>query len=186
MSELGIERLLQAAAAQDAAAREQLFSVLYDELHRLAQSELRRHGQSLTLSPTTILHEAYLELSRREGAVFPDRSHFMAYAARAMRGLIIDYARQRCAQKRGGGFQITSLASADAEHVPDATNLERVADAVDALGELEPRLADVVNLKFFCGFSFVEIAAMQGVSERTVQRDWEKARMLLYESVVKP
>ena len=171
---------MQETAGDKGAAGEELFVLLYDELHRLAARELRRHAGRLTLSPTTILHEAYLDISGRGSAVFPDRPRFMAYAARAMRGLIIDYARKRCAQKRGGAFEITSLTGDIGEQAPDVGELERVADALDALSGVEPRLADVVNLKFFCGFSFAEIAALHGASERTVQRDWEKARMLLY------
>lgn len=100
----------------------------------------------------------------------------MAYAARVMRGLIIDYARNRKAQERGGCFEITSLDGDVAAPAADAAMLIRIGDALDALGEL----AQVVDLKFFCGFAFVEIATMRGVSERTIQRQWEKARIYLY------
>lgn len=173
-----LERLIQSAERGDATSREELFTVLYHELHRLAQRELRR-GAFLTMSPTTLLHETYLNLSGRQTGVFPDRARFLAYAARAMRGLIIDYMRSRHAQKRGGAFEITSLptevpaaASADAE-------LEGIGEALNALAEVEPRLAQIVDLKFFCGFSFAEIAEVLGISERTAQRDWDKARILL-------
>ena len=113
----------------------------------------------------------------------PHRSRFMAYASRVMRGLIIDYARGRHAQKRGGQFEITSLGTEVAELVPDSRELARISDALDELGSIDPRLAQVVDLKFFCGFSFAEIAAMQAVSERTVQRDWEKARIYLHHTL---
>ena len=102
----------------------------------------------------------------------------MAYAAKAMRSLIIDYARSRQAQKRGGGFEITTLDLDVAQAEPSAP-LEELSAALDELAVLDPRLAQVVDLKFFCGFSFVEIAALQGVSDRTIQRDWEKARIFL-------
>ncbi len=171
-----LERLIQLAEQGDAASREELFSVLYDELHRLAQRELRRGG-FLTMSPTTLLHETYLNLSRRESVAFPDQARFLAYAARAMRGLIIDYVRSRCAQKRGGGFEITSLPTE--APAPDDAELEGIGQALKALGAIEPRLAHVVDLKFFCGFSFAEIASLMGTSERTAQRDWDKARILL-------
>jgi RNA polymerase sigma factor (TIGR02999 family) len=173
-----LERLIQSAEQGDAASREELFSVLYDELHRLAQRELRR-GAFLTMSPTTLLHETYLNLSGRESTAFPDRVRFLAYASRAMRGLIIDYVRSRRALKRGGGFEITSLPTEAPAHPCDDAELEGIGEALTALGAVEPRLAQVVDLKFFCGFSFAEIAGVMGVSERTAQRDWDKARILL-------
>jgi RNA polymerase sigma factor (TIGR02999 family) len=114
------------------------------------------------------------------GVVFPDRARFMAYAARAMRGLIIDYARRRYAQKRGGLFELTSLQTTIADRLTDAKELQEISDALEDLAAVEPALAEIVDLKFFCGFSFAEIGAMRGMSERTVQRHWEKARLYLY------
>jgi len=170
--------LVASAEQGDHAAADALFTVLYDELHRMARRELGRGG--VTLGPTTLLHEAYLDISAREGTAFPDRYRFMGYACRVMRGLIIDYARRRQAQKRGGEFEITAIATDVAGAV---ANVDELADLNEALAELEqtePRLARVVDLKFFCGFSFAEIGSMMGVSERTVQRDWEKARIFLH------
>jgi RNA polymerase sigma factor (TIGR02999 family) len=100
-----------------------------------------------------------------------------------MRGLIIDYARRRQAQKRGGGFEITSLGDEVADPGAEQSRLARIGEAVEALAVVDPALAQVVDLKFFCGFSFAEIAAMRGVSERTVQRHWEKARIYLHRTV---
>jgi RNA polymerase sigma factor (TIGR02999 family) len=160
-----------------------LFTQMYDELHSLARRELARRGYGVTLSATTLLHEAYLQMSGREDTRFPDRNRFMAYTSRVMRGLIIDYARSRHAQKRGGQFEITSIKTDVAEAVPDSEELTRISDALDALATVDPDLALVVDLKFFCGFSFAEIAAMRDVSERTVQRDWEKARIFLHQSL---
>ena len=100
-----------------------------------------------------------------------------------IRDSIIDYARRRQAQKRGGGFEITSLADDVADRVPDQTRLARIGEAVDALAVVDPILAQVVDLKFFCGFSFAEIAALRGLSERTVQRHWEKARLFLHDTL---
>src|SRR5204863_9344424 len=116
-------------------------------------------------------------------ATFPDRHRFMAYAARVMRGVIIDHARNRHAQKRGGQVEITAMGTDVPEVAADGEQLSRISEAVDALASVEPRLAQVVDLKFFSGFSFAEIAAMQDVSERTVQRDWEKARIYLYRAL---
>jgi RNA polymerase sigma factor (TIGR02999 family) len=169
---------LGAAAPSDA-----LFSALYAELHRLARREAARAGPGAVVSPTTLLHEAYLDMSQRDSLAFPDRGRFLAYAARAMRAVAIDRARADGAQKRGGGLDITSLDTETAESVADPGMLSDIGAALDDLATLEPALANVVDLKFFCGFAVAEIAALQGVSERTVQRQWEKARLLLYRAL---
>lgn len=175
-----LSSLFASAERGDRAAADQLFSTLYDELHRMARRELSRRGGGVTLGATTLLHEAYLDISDREGATFPDRNRFMGYAARAMRGLIIDYARRRQAQKRGGEFEITSLSTDVAGAAPDGDELTRLSGALDELETTDARLARIVDLKFFGGFSFAEIGAMMDVSERTVQRDWQKARIYLH------
>ena len=150
--------MLGAAERGEVVATPELFAALYRELHRVARRQLHfNNAGGLTLGATTLLHEAYLDLSGR-GLAFPDENRFFAYAARAMRGLIVDYVRERRAIKRGGQFHLTAL---------------------DGLAVAEPALAELVELKFFCGFGFAEIAAMRGVSERTVQRDWNKARLFL-------
>jgi RNA polymerase sigma factor (TIGR02999 family) len=157
-----------------------LFASLYDELHRMARRELARRGVGVTLGATTLLHETYLDMAGRGDTSFPDRARFMAYASRVMRGLIIDYARNRQALKRGGEFQFLPLQADLADAASDSQELSRVSDALDALSDVDRDLAQVVDLKFFCGFTFAQIAAMRGVSERTVQRDWEKARIFLH------
>jgi len=157
-----------------------LFGILYAELHRLARREVHRKGPFGGLSATTLLHEAYLKMSSGQGAVFADNARFMAYAARVMRGLIIDDIRRRRAQKRGGLFHITSLGTDHADGVADHRTLLKLADVLDELAKVEPDLAEIVELKFFCGLSFAEIAALRGVSERTIQRNWEKGRLYLH------
>jgi len=156
-----------------------LFETLYAELRQIAQRELHRNSSGGALSPTTVLHEAYLRLQQHPGAALSERGAFLAYASRVMRNLVIDLVRRRRAVKRGGGFEITSLSNTAAEPGVEVTDLERLGSAIDALAALDPALGELVDLKFFCGFSFVEIASARGVSERTVQRDWEKARILL-------
>ena len=179
--EPSLSALIAAAEAGDGSAAEALFAALYSELHRMASRQLARGAApEMTLGTTTLLHDAYLEMAGRETAVFPDRSRFMAYAARVMRGLIIDYVRRRQAHKRGGQFEITSLATEVADPARSDKELVRVSEALDELATFDPLLAQVVDLKFFCGFSFAEIAGMRGVSERTVQRQWEKARIYLH------
>jgi RNA polymerase sigma factor (TIGR02999 family) len=158
-----------------------LFGELYRDLHRLAARQLRRNGSS-TLSATTLLHEAYMDMSARERE-FPDRARFFAYAARAMRGLVIDYVRERRAQKRGGAFHLTAIDTAVADGTPAGEELGPINDALEELTRVDPALAELVDLKFFCGFTFAEIAAQRGVSERTVQRDWHKARLLLHHAL---
>jgi RNA polymerase sigma factor (TIGR02999 family) len=183
VSDEKLEELMRLADTGDAKAREHLFTSLYEELHRIARRELRRQGSALTLGPTTLLHEAYINLGERQGVDFPDRARFLAYASRAMRGLIIDYARSRQALKRGAAFEITTLPTEVPEDAADFAQLEKLNDAVEHLAAVDARLAQVVDLKYFSGFSFSDIAAMWGVSERTVQRDWEKARMFLFRTL---
>ena len=146
-------------------------------MHRIAQRELRRNSAA-TLSPTTLLHETYLNLSQNQSANFSDRSQFLGYAARAMRGLLIDYLRMRQARKRGGGFEITSL-GADLPAASQDTEAVQIGAALESLAQLDARLAECVDLKFFCGFTNAEIAELWKVSERTVAREWDKARVLL-------
>ena len=180
---MSISSLIASAERGDRSAVDALFTTLYAELHRLARRQLARQAGGVTLGATTLLHEAYLDIAGRDGPAFPDRARFMGYAARVMRGLIIDYARRRQAQKRGGEFEITSLEPDIASPSVDASELALIGEALDELATLDPQLAQVVDLKFFCGFSFSEIAAMRGVSERTVQRHWEKARICLHRAV---
>jgi len=137
----------------------------------------------MSLGASTLLHEAYLDMAAREGTAFPDRARFMGYAARVMRNLIIDHARERHAQKRGGLFEITSLDTDAMEQAVDHRELAHISEALDELAKVEPGLAEIIDLKFFCGFSFAEIAAMRKVSERTVQRNWETARIYLHRKI---
>ena len=171
--------LIARADAGDAPAKDALFTALYAELHRLAESHLRRSGGDLTLGATTLLHEAYVDIAGRDALAFPDQNRFFGYASRAMRGIVIDYVRTRRARKRGGDLTFTTLDEARHGQPSEVRDLEEVSAAVDQLADLEPALAQLVDLKFFCGFTFTEIAAARGVTERTVQRDWAKARALL-------
>jgi RNA polymerase sigma factor (TIGR02999 family) len=175
--------LFASAGKGDTAASDALFSALYAELHRLAERQLRRSGRGSGLGTTSLLHEAYLDMSRREGAAFPDRPHFLAYAARVMRGLIVDAARRNQTAKRGGQFEITGLDGRQVAADSQSRELSRLSDALDELALAEPALAELVDLKYFCGFSFEEIAALRSVTERTVQRHWEKARLYLRDTL---
>ena len=182
-----LEALIRRADQSDREATDRLFALLYQELRRLAEHNLRRVGPALTLGTTTLLHEAYLNIAGRGHVVFADRSRFLAYASRAMRGLVIDYARRRRALKRGRQFEITLTDDEPSAAATESTaELERLGEALDELAELQPALAELVDLHFFCGFSFAEIAELRGVSERTVQRHWREARLLLHETLLPP
>ena len=160
-----------------------LFSTLYSELHRMARRELAKCWSPVGISVTTLLHEAYMDMAANDKASFPDRARFMGYAARVMRGLIIDHARSRRAVKRGGQFEITSIELKEIGESVDPKELLVISDALDQLATVDQDLAQVVDLKFFCGFSFGEIAVMQNLSERTIQRKWDKARIYLHRSI---
>jgi len=174
--------LLESAERGDESAADALFKALYSELHRLAKRELARRGVPVSLSATTLLHQAYIEIAARDGTSFPDQGRFMGYASRVMRGLIIDHARNRSAQKRGGEFHITSTGAA-LEYAVDDRELTRIGEALDELAKIDASLTEIVDMKFFCGLTFAEIAAMKHVSERTVQRQWEKARLYLHRKI---
>jgi RNA polymerase sigma factor (TIGR02999 family) len=177
-----LSALFREAEQSEGSGSDALFSALYTELRRVARRELARQGLPISLSATTLVHQAYIEMAAKNGADFPQLAAFMSYAARVMRGLIIDYARRRNAVKRGGQFTFTALDEQIAE-VADAMELTRISEALDELARAEPALAEVVDLRFFCGFSFPEIAAMKQVHEKTIQRQWEKARIYLHQTI---
>ena len=184
--ESDLDALIRRADAADTPAAERLFALLYHELHRLAEHHLRRQGRALTLGSTTLVHEAFLNMAGRDGVAFPDRARFLAYASRAMRTLVIDYARRRRARKRGRELEITLIGNEPPTAAAEQTaeDLTRLGDSLTELASVDPELASLVDLHFFCGFSFVENAALRGVSDKTVQRDWRKARMLLQHSLL--
>ena len=179
-----IGELIRTAEEGDPAAASILFAALYQQLHSIAERQLRRGGDELTLGTTTLLHEAYLNIAEREGVQFASRAHFLGYAARAMRGLTIDYVRRRRAKKRGGEFHLTSLGEEAAGNGDAAEPLERLGEALEKLAETEPDLAQLVDLHFFCGLDFAEVAALRGVSERTIRRHWRSARLLLHHAMM--
>jgi len=177
--------LLASAGPLSAQNRERLFTTLYADLHGLAERQLRRNAGA-AISPTTLLHETYLGVCRGD-AEFPDRARFLAYASRVMRNLIIDSARQRRAEKHGGSFHFTQLQEELVDQRGDAAGegarLQQLSDALDELAQVDAALAELVDLRYFCGFSVAEIAALRAVSPRTVERDWQKARTALYDAL---
>ncbi len=180
-------QLLHDAREGDRDALDRLFPRLYDELRQLAHAKLRRHRPSETLNTTALVHEVYIKLTTGENPSFTDRVHFFALAARAMRFVLIGYAREQAAQKRGGGQPHltfnealgTTPTHADAE----AVNLLALDDALNQLARLSERLAEVVELRFFGGMQHEEIAEHTGRSLATVKRDWRRARAWLYHTM---
>ena len=175
--------LVHEYANGDKAALDRLLPLVYAELRRIAQKHLRGERPSHTLQPTALVHEMYARLAGQSPPELRDRVHFLSVAAHVMRQILIDHARTKYAQKRGGLFELTSLQTSIADKLTDANELQQISDALDELAAVEPDLAEIVDLKFFCGFSFAEIGAMRGVSERTVQRNWEKARLYLHRAI---
>lgn len=176
-----ITSLLHAAVAGDRAAGDRAFALLYADLQGLARSRLRRSSEMTLLDTTALVHESYLRLQAAgDAARFPDRDHFMAYAAKVMRSVVIDVVRARQALRRGGDAERITLDTGLAESLSDHDDeVMRVHEALDELAALEPRLAQVVELRYFGGLSEAEVAASLGLTERTVQRDWHKARLFL-------
>ena len=172
-----ITQLLDATRAGDRAAGERLFGAVYAELKLIARSQRRRWVGNHTINTTALIHEAYLKLASGGGMSATSRAHFLAIAARAMRQVLVDYARRRKAAKRGGG--VISVTLGDEAGTPD-TSADDLLALDDALNQLDPRQRQVIECRFFGGMEEKDIAAALGVSERTVRRDWVKARAWLY------
>ena len=164
-------------------ALDRLLPVVYEELRAIAHRHLAKHGPGGSLATTGLVHEAYLKLVDQSQAEWRDRAHFLALSSLAMRHVLVDQARARAALKRGGARTVTLDEEAIA--VDDsAETLIAIDEALERLAAVEPRLAKVVECRFFAGLSEREIAEALGVTERTVERDWVKARMLLYRALV--
>lgn len=178
---LSVTELLSAARRGDQKAAGEAFSLLYAELRRLAHSKLRQHQSMTLLDTTSLLHESYLRLVGAQALPVSDRHHFFAYAARVMRSVIVDFARARLAERRGGGANRVMLNTDIAREIatPEKDVL-RVHEALEVLAKADERLAQVVELRYFGGMTEPEVAEALGTSERTVRRDWEKARLLLF------
>jgi RNA polymerase sigma factor (TIGR02999 family) len=175
-----ITRLLRAAREGDSRASEEVLRAMYDELRRLARSRLHRSGEITLLDATSLVHEFYLRLDQAKDVDFADRRYFLGYAARVMRNIVIDLIRERQAARHGGDHDHVTLDTAVAAAIGGGEEqVMRIHEALDELAEVDERLVGVVEMRYFAGFSEAEIASALGVTERTVQRDWHKARMLL-------
>jgi RNA polymerase sigma factor (TIGR02999 family) len=178
-----VTKLLRAWGQGDQAAFARLVPPVYDELHRLAASYLRRQRPGNTLSPTTLIHEAYLRLVDQQDPHFESRAQFFGLAARVIRGILVDYVRRRLACKRGGGASRLTLD--EAVEVPDGRGVDLVAldDALSSLATLDPQRSQVVELRYFGGLTIEETAEFLGVSPATVKREWKAAQAWLYREI---
>ena len=175
-----LTELLGLAQAGDTGARDALFAAAYGELHRLAHARLRDGGRDTVLNTTCLVHESYLRFVRAGELRAEDRRAFFAYASKMMRSVIVNSVRERIAQKRGGDRpSLTLNASFGADVAGDEEMVLAVHEALEALEQAEPRLAQVAQMRYFGGYSEQEIAETLEITERTVQRDWEKARLIL-------
>ena len=175
-----VTRLLRAARAGDAGAIDRVVPLVYEDLRRIARRQLGRGFGNQSVRPTELVHEAYVKLSMGGAAAAVDRSHFLAIAARAMRQVLVDEARHHKAAKRGGGWKRATLSGA---HWVTDFDVEEMLTLNDALDELDARQRQVVECRFFGGMEEREIAEALGVTERTVRRDWVKARAWLYRAL---
>ena len=181
-----VTRLLEQASAGDSAARATLFDVLYRELRRLAESVMRAERANHTLQPTALVHEAFLKLAGDEGR-FESRAHFLGVAAGAMRRVLVDHARGRNAQKRGSGATLVTVNDLDdlPRRAPVDIDLVVLDDALSRLTALDSRQGQIVELRFFGGLSVEETAAVVGVSERTIKREWQTSRAWLRREIAR-
>ena len=182
-ADMPITEWLRRAASGDRSALDRVYASLYPDLKRIARARLHQQGHGDSLETTTLVHESFLRLVAAKQLSLEDRRHFYAYAAKTMRNVIIDSAREHLAERRGGGAQHDTLDSSGAGEVADASasgELVRVHDALLELEALDPELARVVEMRYFGGYSEAEIGEIQGVAERTVRRRWDKARAWLF------
>jgi RNA polymerase sigma factor (TIGR02999 family) len=178
-----ITALLTRAGDGDADAANAVFPLVYARLKEIARRQLGREADTPSLATTMLVHDAYLALFGDREPSWRDRAHFYAYAGRAMRHILVDRARHRLREKRGGGAQRVELSAADWASDDDCLELVALDQALERLADAEPRLVRVVELRFFAGLSVAEVAAMLELDTRTIERDWQRARALIHDSM---
>lgn len=180
--------LLSGARCGDEQALNRLFELLYDDLRRVASTRSRSIEGMTLLDTTSLVHEAYARFARLERLDVNDRSHFLAYASRVMRSVIVDAARARSSERRGGGAPHIDLTAGLIEEglagsTADDRDVLRVHEALEELAQIEPRLGQIVEMRYFGGLEHTEIAAILNVGLRTVERDWQRARSFLFRTL---
>jgi RNA polymerase sigma factor (TIGR02999 family) len=181
---VSLTQLIHLAAQGDADAADRLFAAMYDELRRLARARLRAGGRNTQLDTSALVHESYLRFAAARQLRLQDRIHFMRWAGRVMRSVVVDFARRRLADRRGGGLTPLTLTTSIGSGVSaGASEIVAVHEALDELAVHDPRMATIVEMRYFGGMTEPEIAEAVGVHERTVRREWEKARLFLREAL---
>lgn len=177
-------RLIERAQTGERSALDELFAITYSDLHGLARARLRAAPRVTVLDTVALVNEAYMRLIGAGRLRPQDRSHFIRYAARAMRSVIVDFVRRRAAERRGGDVDRVELTTDISGTLPDGeAEILKVHEALEGLAAMDARAAEVVEMRYFSGMSEAEIADALGVTERTVRRDWAKARVLLAEAL---
>ncbi|HEY2465369.1 MAG TPA: ECF-type sigma factor [Steroidobacteraceae bacterium] len=175
-----LNTLIDRTEAGDASARDELFGILYDQLRRLAHARLVRSSRNTFLDTSALLHETYLRMADNHGLRFEDRGRYFSYASQVMRGVVVDFARARASQRRGGGLARVTLDTNVIESAAaDEEQILRIHAALEELSGIDERSVRVVEMRYFGGLTEQEVATALGVSDRTVRRIWEKARYLL-------
>jgi RNA polymerase sigma factor (TIGR02999 family) len=178
--------LLHRVRDKDRAALNALFTLVYEDLHRMARSRLAQNAPLTLLDPTSLVHEAYLRFQQAGRIDLVSRGHFMAYAANVLRAIVVDFARRRSAERRGGDAVHLTLNTEVAASVGNSdSDIERIDAALEELEEADPRLKQVIEMRYFGGLTEQEIADALGLTERTVRRDWQRAKLLLAVSLKK-
>ena len=181
-----LTELLEAVRAGDTGAMDRVFTLTYHELHEMAHQRLHRANRITSLDTTSLVHECYLRLVRLGHLQTRDRAHFLAYAARVMRSIVVDFVRQKLAKRRGGDeLRITLGTDIHDSTAVSEEQIMQVDEALQELAVLDPRLVEVVEMRYFAGFTVEQIAESRGVTTRTIRRDWEKARLLLFAALQK-
>lgn len=179
-SSADITRLLHAAAKGDRCDTDALMAAIYEDLRRLAESHMRGERRDHTLQPTALAHEAYIKLIGQHSVDWKDRSHFFSVASRLIRRILVDHAREKHAQKRGGGASRIAMEDHDITAPERDVDLLALDEALTMLAEIHPRQAEIVELRYFGGLTIDEIAELLGVGKRSVDRDWSIAKAWLY------
>jgi RNA polymerase sigma factor (TIGR02999 family) len=175
-----LTQLLRKVQQGESSARDELFAAAYSGLQQLARARLRQGGRSTLLDTRSLVHESYLRCVHSGSLRAEDRRAFFAYASQVMRSVIVSAARERAAEKRGGGHRPLTLSEQISDEVPDGgQDILRVHEALESLEQVDSRLAQVVQMRYFGGYTECEIADTLELTERTVRRDWDKARLML-------
>ena len=176
--------LIQRAQGGDQAAFREMFDATYQDLRQLARQRLARGGRGTLLDTTALVHESFMRFAGAGNLRVEDRNHFMHYASHVMRSVIVDMVRAGKAERRGGDAAHVTLNTAIGDGLVDGEEqILRVHEALEELSALDPRIVQVVEMRYFAGMTEMEVAAALGVTDRTVRRDWEKARLLLAQAL---